>query len=504
MHHILRYFTGLTFSVIACASMQAQEILPLIQTQWGQDAPYNMFCPKESLAGPNNPAGCGAIAMAQVMRYLQEPSVSPKGEKYQWDLMPQRPSTPEEARAIARLVTDCGVNAFTAYGKNGSGTNPFNVLCAMKKCFGLNPYIYIIMREQYPGDEGRRLWRRLIMDELQAGRPVMIGGQKDNDVRSGHVFIIDGVRGSKVHVNFGWEGKGDGYYALDDLGGFNINQAAIIGIGKADYVPESKEVKTEHAGQLAELLPQNEWKQIRHLRVSGPLDKSDFKVLQQMAQMDRFVGKGGDLHTLDLSDAEVEYLPDSALCATQTLFYVRLPKRLKQIGCDAFNSCMLLNEVDIPSSVWRIRRGAFNNCPNLLSIHIPEGVRNILSGTFCGCKNLTEVTLPESIDTLGAGVFKNCTLLERLYIPASTHQIGVDLVKGCPNLREVIIDPANKEFAFQNGKIVGFTQRAQEQLGEMIRDPRAPTLEEFLKMSQQRRIRKVKVVKRNGKWVEVK
>ena len=477
MHHILRYFTGLTFSVIACASMQAQEILPLIQTQWGQAAPYNMFCPKESLAGPNSLAGCGALAMAQVMRYLQE------------------------ARAIARLVTDCGVNAFTAYGKNSSGTNPFNVLCAMKKCFGLNPYIYIIMREQYPGDEGRRLWQRLIMDELQGGRPVMMVAQKDNDVRSGHIFIIDGVRGSRVHVNFGWDGKGDGYYALDDLGGFNINQSAIIGIGKADYVPESKVVKTEHAGQLAELLPQNEWKQIRHLRVSGPLDKSDFKVLQQMAQMDRFVGKGGDLHTLDLSDAEVEYLPDSALCATQTLFYVRLPKKLKQIGRDAFNTCIMLNEVDIPSSVWRIRKGAFNFCPNLLSIHIPEGVRNILSGTFCGCKNLTEVTLPESIDTLGAGVFENCTLLERLYIPASTHQIGVDLVKGCPNLREVIIDPANMEFAFRDGKIVGLTKRAQEQLGQIAHPAIDP--KNFNQIGI-RRVRKVKAVKRNGKWVEVK
>ena len=309
------------------------------------------------------------------------------------------------------------------------------------------------------------------------------------------------MRGSRVHVNFGWDGKGDGYYALDDLGGFNINQSAIIGIGKADYVPESKVVKTEHAGQLAELLPQNEWKQIRHLRVSGPLDKSDFKVLQQMAQMDRFVGKGGDLHTLDLSDAEVEYLPDSALCATQTLFYVRLPKKLKQIGRDAFNTCIMLNEVDIPSSVWRIRKGAFNFCPNLLSIHIPEGVRNILSGTFCGCKNLTEVTLPESIDTLGAGVFENCTLLERLYIPASTHQIGVDLVKGCPNLREVIIDPANMEFAFRDGKIVGLTKRAQEQLGQIAHPAIDP--KNFNQIGT-RRVRKVKAVKRNGKWVEVK
>ena len=86
------YLAGLATAFFCAGTVQAQELKPMIQTQWGQDAPYNMFCPKESLAGPNSLAGCGAIAMAQVMRYLQEPSVSPKGEKYQWDLMPQRQS----------------------------------------------------------------------------------------------------------------------------------------------------------------------------------------------------------------------------------------------------------------------------------------------------------------------------------------------------------------------------------------------------------------------------
>jgi hypothetical protein len=500
MHHILRYFTGLTFTVIACASMQAQEILPLIQTQWGQDSPYNMFCPKSSLSGPNNPAGCVPIAMAQIIRYLQQPTVSPSGDAYQWDLMTQHPSNQQEARAIAKLVADCGVNAFTSYGKNRSGTNPLNMVNALKKCFGFNPYMSIIIREQYPGDEGRRLWRRLLMDELQGGRPIMVIGSQQNDNAS-HIFIIDGVRGSRVHVNFGWNGKGDGYYPLDDLMGFNIKQIAIIGIGKADYVPDFREVKTEHAGQLAELLPQNEWKQIRHLRVSGPLDKSDFKVLQQMARVDRFFGQCGDLHSLDLTNAEVEYLPDSAFFNTQTLFYVKLPKGLKQIGLNAFYSCISLNEVEIPSSVWRIRKGAFLNCPNLISIHIPEGVRHILSGTFRGCKSLTEVTLPESIDTLGSIVFDDCTRLERLYIPASTHHIGADIVRNCPNLREVIIAPANKEFAFRDGKIVGLTKRAQEQLGQIALPSVDP--KNFNQIGT-RRVRKVKAVKRNGKWVEVK
>ena len=506
MRHILRYFTGLTFTVIACASMQAQEILPLIQTQWGQGSPYNMFCPKDSLSGRHVLAGCGPIAMAQVIRYLQQPSVSPSGEKYQWELMTQKPLKQQEARAIAKLLVDCGINAFTSYGKDASSTATINVVNALKKCFGYNPYIFIAKREQYPGAEGRRLWRRLIMNELQAGRPVIISAQKGIDNRAGHLFLIDGVRGSRVHVNFGWNGKGDGYYALDDLNGYNSNHTAIIGLGKSDYVPDFREVKTEHAGQLAELLPPSEWKQIQHLRVSGPLDKSDFKVLQQMSRADRLFGQCGDLHSLDLSDAELEYLPDSAFYTTQTLFYVRLPKSLKQIGLDAFNSCIGLNEVDIPSSVWRIRRGAFNNCFNLLNVHIPEGVRNVLSHTFNNCYNLTEVTLPASVDTLGFAVFANCKRLERLYIPASTHHIGPDLVKNCPNLREVIVDPANNKYAFRYGRIVTLSTRTQEQLGQTV-SPMDEAKKAFVKEYNKiptRRVRRVKLVKRNGKWVEVK
>ena len=100
-------------------------------------------------------------------------------------------------------------------------------------------------------------------------------------------------------------------------------------------------------------------------------------------------------------------------------------------------------------------------------------------------------------------VFDDCTRLERLYIPASTHHIGADIVKNCPNLREVIIDPANKEFAFRDGKIVGLTKRAQEQLGQPLVPPTIGTKEAFMKMPT-RRVRRVKLVKRNGKWVEVK
>ena len=115
---------------------------------------------------------------------------------------------------------------------------------------------------------------------------------------------------------------------------------------------------------------------------------------------------------------------------------------------------------------------------------------------------MTEVALPASVDTLGYAVFGNCKRLERLYIPASTHHIGADLVKNCPNLRKVTIDPANNEFAFRDGKIVGLTKRAQEQLGQLAHPSVDPKV--AFENIPTRRVRKVKAVKRNGKWVEVK
>ena len=496
---LIRFLIGLIGGVLATTTLLAQDVQPLVQTKWGQNNPFNLLCPKDSVTGQNALAGCGPIAMAQIIRYYKQPSVSPSGDDYQWDFMTVQPATLQEGLAIAKLVADCGVNAFTSYGRGNSSTQTQNMVNALKKRFGYNPYIAIVKRELYPGEEGRKKWQKLIFDELRAGRPVIARGQKGKNEKSGHLFLIDGLMDTLVHVNFGWKGKDDGYYSLDDLGGYDTRLRVAIGIGKADYIPAVREIQTSHAGQLAELLPQQEWSRLHHLKISGPMDESDFKLLGQMAREDTIHGRHGFLHSLDLRDAILDYLPDSAFKQTQSLVYIRLPKMLRQIGRGAFIACQGLNEVEISVSVWRIRGGAFAHCHNLLDIHIPEGVHNVLSATFRSCRNLTEVTLPASIDTLGAGVFRDCQRLERLSIPATTRHIGVDLTRRCPNLREVIIDPANTEFAYRDGQIVGLTKHAQEQLGQLKRT--TPTT---FKVYPSTRVRKVKMVKRNGKWVEVK
>lgn len=462
---MLKYFIRTVLFAMACATVAAQDVPPLIQTRWGQRDPFNRLCPMaDSVSGEKALAGCGPIAMAQIIRYVEEPSASPSGGDYQWEAMTAFPSTRQEGLAIAKLVADCGLNAFTSYGKESSSTKTHNAVNALKKHFGYNPYIAIVNRKLYPGEEGRRLWQKMIFEELRAGRPVLACGYNEN-IR-GHLFVIDGLKDTLVHVNFGWSGDKNGYYTLDDLGGFARKQSVAIGIGKADYTPPVREVTTSRAGQLAELLPQEEWPELHHLKISGPLDASDFKLLRLMATEDTIGGRHGFLHSLDLRDARLAYLPDAAFEKAQSLVYIRLPKGLRQIGRDAFRDCKGLNEIEIPVSVWRIRGWAFINCKNLLDIHIPRGVHNILTSTFLGCENLTEVTLPASIDTLGAWVFSGCQRLERLYIPAATTHIGAGLLKNCPNIREVIINPANTNYAYRDGQIVGLTERARLQLGQ--------------------------------------
>ena len=64
----------------------AQDVEPLIKTHWNQIAPYNNLCPKDS-TGRRMMAGCGPIAMAQVVNYLgvRNDSLQLSRNRYQID-----------------------------------------------------------------------------------------------------------------------------------------------------------------------------------------------------------------------------------------------------------------------------------------------------------------------------------------------------------------------------------------------------------------------------------
>ena len=406
--------------------IHAQDVAPMIQTNWGQGYPYNVFCPLDS-TGNHTLAGCESVAMAQVLIHLGVKNI----------LAPE-------------LIRDCGISTFTRYGKDASITSSAMLgMNTMKKLFNCSPYMNKVSRNEYHGEEGKQEWSSLITNELRQGRVVIIFGWSK---KVGHAFILDGLKGNLVHVNLGWDGRHDGYYPLDCLYEYSQNNAAIIDIGDSTYVPRIDTITVKQAGTLQAMMQNRPWRQIRHLCVVGSINDDDIRWLRTMAKNDEDKKQYSRLRTLDLSATDMTYLPDSAFIYCFRLTYIQLPKKLETIGRFAFKYDYYLNQVDIPPTVKEIRLNAFAFCSQLLDIKIPEGVSKILSYSFIGCLYLTNVQLPSTIDTIGVSVFERCSRLENLYIPASATQIGVSITKDCPNVK-IHIDAHNPKYMVINGKI---------------------------------------------------
>lgn len=76
-------------------------------------------------------------------------------------------------------------------------------------------------------------WQDTLKHEMDRNRPVQyLGATSSNE---GHTWVCDGYNSSsQFHMNWGWSGASDGWYALNNLnaGGYNFTQniAALIGI----------------------------------------------------------------------------------------------------------------------------------------------------------------------------------------------------------------------------------------------------------------------------------
>lgn len=239
------------------------EIKPLVETLWGQEAPYNNLCP--AIGSERCPTGCVATAMAQVMRFWSYPEKGHGTHSYVWDnqtlthdfgadtyawadmpLEYNDASTAAQNSAVATLMLACGIASDMEYGTNGSGTNYYYAAEGMVNYFTYDPGMTCLEREFFTAAD----WEEKMYDELAAGRPVLYSGANSH---SGHAFVCDGYQaGSYFHINWGWNGMANGYFLLDALNpsqqgtggsssGYNSNQLVIIGIqpptGRTSIVP---------------------------------------------------------------------------------------------------------------------------------------------------------------------------------------------------------------------------------------------------------------------------
>jgi hypothetical protein len=204
----------------------------------------------------------------------------------------------------------------------------------------------------------------------------------------------------------------------------------IIGEGKNDIeVTTSATVDlTEAIMTQAKITPAS----VTSIKVHGPLTNDD--IINALNTNMR------SCYAIDLSDAEIEALPDGAFNGKIGLLEITLPAGLKAIGNNAFNGCFALrNEVTIPASVQTIGSYAFAGCRNAkFNPALPETLTAIGDYAFQNCANLYAVTLPASLQTIGAHAFEASNVQEAV-LPAGLKTIGAYAFRHCSNITRVTL-----------------------------------------------------------------
>ena len=239
-------------------------VTPLVTTKWGQGTPFNNYAPSLKLYdGRKAPAGCVAIAMAQIMNYQKYPaSAQFEGHYYQegsdeifqgnvnttysWssyldyynyhfpegsDSYVQDKYSPRQGNLVAALCRDCAYAIDMQYTISGSGAYTFDVPDGMINRFGYPATaLHYYDRDFYSDEE----WSNIIYAELAQGYPFIYAGYDPNG-GGGHAFVADGCDAEGLlHVNWGWSGSSDGYYAFDllnpDTDQFSEGQEIVTGI----------------------------------------------------------------------------------------------------------------------------------------------------------------------------------------------------------------------------------------------------------------------------------
>ena len=234
----------------------AAAIAPMTTAQWNQNSPFYNWCPDGSYvdynesgynAGNRCLAGCVAVAMAQLMHYWQWPSTCAALDSYdayghtikalpattfKWEQMKESYGPTETGAAVdavAELMRYCGQAVQMQYNTDKSSATLRE--SHLINTFQYSPNCYWLQRDNYT--ETR--WTEAVYDELTARRPVLYRGDSES---MGHIFIIDGYENGLFHINWGWGGQYNGYFALSALepgthGAYESNQYAMIGLQPA-------------------------------------------------------------------------------------------------------------------------------------------------------------------------------------------------------------------------------------------------------------------------------
>ena len=214
----------------------------LLHSHWTQNFPYNQLCPRDPVNGnAYSVAGCPAIAMGQIINYLQTTQDTRftddddynhyyAGRNYVIDddwaslKFPSFPMLNEMLDSIdatfqrgeelsdelaAALVFACGTALTQVYTSQSSGTFYVDQAYEAYQRFGFTDCVLF-------RDPDSTMYATLISN-LQAGYPAHLAVENPAGT-VGHNVVVDGYRESdgKFHINFGYGGTLDNWYDIPD------------------------------------------------------------------------------------------------------------------------------------------------------------------------------------------------------------------------------------------------------------------------------------------------
>lgn len=203
----------------ASAETRYKDIEPLLTSEWGQDTPYNMYCPVQN--GKTCPTGCVATALAQIMRHNRWPDKGTgrvgntdfSSVTFNWDAMTDTysaASSTESKEAVATLMRTVGIACNMEYSPDGSGAASDEAADAM-----VDYMKYSAATQLYRDYTSGTTWMQIIYDNLSRNHPVYYDGV--TEAMAGHAFVCDGYKDGYLHINWGWDGISNGYFLPDAL-----------------------------------------------------------------------------------------------------------------------------------------------------------------------------------------------------------------------------------------------------------------------------------------------
>lgn len=400
-----------------------RELEPLLgDIMYAQNSPWNTFFPKEKYAGKDSAclAGCGPVAMAQVLALHRNP-VQPygsavlttrTGKGYRVDMRRHPVSFSGDDQDMAHLMIACAGSVGASASPNGTGSYLNDFKGAFIDNWGYSPQCsYVADIPDYDA-------LTILFKDLDAGYPVIVADDA-------HIFVVDGYARDFVHLNLGWNGYCNGYYRVIVVPTLDGNQLffreMLSGIRPADKKESlAMNVSVKKPGTLASKINAKKRPLVTKLTIKGPLDGSDIALLRNMAgaPTQGYDGPHGNLMDLDLSGATIvggkAYGTSSASGVVIHGEAVKGGQRLKY----------RYDLTNVSDEDWRtITEWGIDRNPNFGLTRNPDGsIYMVLTAEdntigdfmFEDCSNLRSIVLPRSAKTIEPSAFHECRALESI------------------------------------------------------------------------------------------